>query len=123
MRGGYACRFFAMLYGDDAAAKYWVLRRKASLYDVPERPVEISGPDALPFLERVFARHISTLKEGRGRYDIACTPQGGVFQRIATGMSSCLYHLTRPLHECTIVDLPFYDREKKIPRGFDKSIP
>jgi aminomethyltransferase len=30
-------------------------------------------------MERVFARRISDLKEGRGRYAIACTPKGGVF--------------------------------------------
>ncbi len=78
-RGVYAGRFFPMFYGDDPAEKYWVLRRKAALFDVPERPVEISGPDAVPLLEKVFARKISTLKEGRGRYAIACTPQGGVF--------------------------------------------
>lgn len=79
VRGVYAGRFYPMYYGDDPVEKYWVLRRRAALYDVPERPVEISGPDAVPFLEKIFARHVSTLKEGRGRYAIACTPQGGVF--------------------------------------------
>jgi len=79
IHGVYAGRFFPMFYGDDAAEKYWVLRRKALMYDVPERPVEISGPNAVPFLEKVFARHVSSLKQGRGRYAIACTPQGGVF--------------------------------------------
>jgi hypothetical protein len=24
---------------------------------------------------------------------------------------------------CEIIDLPFYDKEKKIPRGIDKTIP
>ncbi|NNE23522.1 MAG: aminomethyl transferase family protein [Rhizobiales bacterium] len=79
VRGVYAGRFFAMFYGDDPTEKYWVLRRKAAMYDVPERPVEISGRDAVPFLEKVFARHVCDLKQGRGRYAIACTPQGGVF--------------------------------------------
>lgn len=79
VRGVYAGRFFPMFYGDDPAEKYWLLRRQAALYDVPERPVEIAGADAVPFLEKVFARKVSTLKEGRGRYAIACTPQGGVF--------------------------------------------
>ncbi|MGI9318677.1 MAG: aminomethyltransferase family protein [bacterium] len=77
--GVYAGRFFPLYYGDDPAEKYWVLRRKAALYDVPERPVEISGPDVVAFLEKVFARKISTLNEGRGRYTIACTSQGDVF--------------------------------------------
>ena len=79
VRGVYAGRFFPIYMGEDPVAKYWTLRRKALIYDVPEKPVEISGPDAVPFLERVFARTVATLAEGRGRYTIACTPQGGVF--------------------------------------------
>ncbi len=55
------------------------MRRRAVLYDVPERPVQIEGPDAVPFLEHIFARRVGTLSEGGGRYAIACTPRGGVF--------------------------------------------
>ncbi|WP_108882226.1 glycine cleavage T C-terminal barrel domain-containing protein [Anderseniella sp. Alg231-50] len=77
--GVYAGRYYSVFNGEDITAAYWALRRKAALYDVPERPVEISGRDAVAFLERVFARRISSLKEGRGRYAIACTPKGGVF--------------------------------------------
>ena len=79
IRGVYAGRFFTIYNGEDPLQKYWTLRRKAIIFDVPEKPVEISGPDAVPFLEKVFSRTISTLQEGRGRYAIACTPQGGVF--------------------------------------------
>lgn len=79
IRGVYAGRFYPMTNGDDPAEMYWALRRTAALYDVPERPVEISGPDVVAFLDHVFARRIATLKEGRGRYAIACTPKGGVF--------------------------------------------
>ena len=79
VRGVYAGRFFPVFNGEDPIQKYWVLRRKAAIYDVPEKPVEISGPDVLPFLEKVFVRKVSTLKEGRGVYTLACTPQGGVF--------------------------------------------
>ncbi len=89
VHGVYAGRLFPMNTGDDPAEKYWVLRRKAALYDVPERPVEISGPDVVAFVERIFARTVSTLKEGRGRYAIACTPQGGVF------MDGLLFRLGR----------------------------
>lgn len=77
--GVYAGRSYPIDLGDDPTELYWTLRRQSVMYDVPERPVEISGPDVVPFLEKVFARHIVTLKEGRGRYAIACTPQGGVF--------------------------------------------
>ncbi|MEM9471844.1 MAG: aminomethyltransferase family protein [Pseudomonadota bacterium] len=77
--GVYAGRYYSVYNGEDVTEAYWALRRKAVLYDVPERPVEISGPDAVPFLEHVFARRIASLKQGRGRYAIACTPAGGVF--------------------------------------------
>jgi aminomethyltransferase len=75
----YAGRYCAAFNGEDVEATYWALRRKAVLYDVPERPVEISGPDAERFLERIFARRVHSLRERRGRYAIACTPQGRVF--------------------------------------------
>ncbi len=77
--GVYAGRYYSTFNGEDVEDGYWALRRKAVLYDVPERPVEISGPDAERFLEHVFARRIGDLPEGRGRYTILCTHQGRVF--------------------------------------------
>jgi aminomethyltransferase len=77
--GVYAGRTYPIELGQDATETYWLLRRKCALYDVPERPVEVSGPDAVPFLEHVLARHVATLKKDRGRYAIACTPRGGIF--------------------------------------------
>lgn len=79
IRGVYAGRYFPIYMGEDPLQKYWTLRRKALIFDVPEKPVEISGPDAVPFLEKILSRKIASLKEGRGLYAIACTPQGGVF--------------------------------------------
>lgn len=79
VRGVYAGRYFAISTGEDPVDTYWTLRTKALLFDVPEKPIEISGVDAVSFLETVLARRISTLKQGRGRYAIACTPKGGVF--------------------------------------------
>jgi len=74
-----AGRYYPSSNGEDPVETYWALRRKAVLFDVPEKPWQIEGPDALPFLERIFARRIGTLAEGRGRYAIACTPDGGTF--------------------------------------------
>ncbi|MDG2096771.1 MAG: aminomethyltransferase family protein [Paracoccaceae bacterium] len=79
VRGVYADRFFAVHNNDDHIAKYWTLRRKALIFDVPEKPVEISGKDAVPFLEKVLTRKVSSMKEGRGYYALACTPKGGIF--------------------------------------------
>ena len=77
--GVYAGRYYSVYNGEDVEDGYWALRRQAVLYDVPERPVEIGGPDAERFLEYVFARRISTLKQGRGRYAVACSHTGGLF--------------------------------------------
>ena len=74
-----AGRFFAHHNGEDVAAAYWALRRDAALYDVPERPVEISGSDAIAFLERVFARKIGSMAVGRGMYMLALAHDGGLF--------------------------------------------
>lgn len=76
--GVYGKRFYALSLGDDPVSRYWALRRKAVLYDVPERPLEISGPDAVRLLERVFTRKVSGLRVGRAQYAIACLPDGGI---------------------------------------------
>jgi aminomethyltransferase len=77
--GVYAGRYYSVFNGEDTEEGYWTLRQKAVLYDVPERPVEIAGPDAERFLEHIFSRKVASLKEGRGRYAIACDHRGGLF--------------------------------------------
>ena len=37
--GVYAGRFYAVFNGEDNTEAYWTLRRKAVLYDVPEKPI------------------------------------------------------------------------------------
>lgn len=74
-----ADRYYAADLGEDPIASYWALRREALLFDVPEKPWQIAGPDALAFLQKIFARRIETLPTGRGRYALACTPEGGTF--------------------------------------------
>ena len=79
VRGVYANRFFAVYNGEDFVSKYWLLRRKVVIFDVPEKPIEISGPDAERFLDKLLTRKICGIKEGRGYYALACTPTGGIF--------------------------------------------
>lgn len=74
----YSGRLAIEAMGDDPVANYWKLRREAVLYDVPEHPIEISGPDAERLLNKVFVRDISKLKTGRANYAIACYPDGGI---------------------------------------------
>ena len=76
--GIYCQRFYLLSSGADPVEQYWKLRREVMLYDVPEMPLEIKGPDAVALLERVFTRRIASLKHWCARYAIACTPKGGV---------------------------------------------
>jgi len=76
--GVYAGRFYPLSMGEDPVEQYWQLRRSVTLFDVPEKPLEIRGPDAVALLEKVFCRRIDNLKYWRARYAIACTPQGGI---------------------------------------------
>tara|TARA_B100000965_G_C19552684_1_gene740757 strand:+ start:308 stop:1498 length:1191 start_codon:yes stop_codon:yes gene_type:complete len=77
--GVYAERFYLISLGNKVEDMYWNLRRKALMYDVPEKPIQIEGPDAGKFLDKIFSRKISTMKVGRGRYAIACYEDGGIF--------------------------------------------
>ncbi|MEM7534579.1 MAG: aminomethyltransferase family protein [Chloroflexota bacterium] len=86
--GVYANRFYPLSLDGDAVADYWKLRQEVMLYDVPEKPIEIQGPDAGMLVDHVFSRKVERMKTGRARYAIACTPQGkilmdGVLMRLA----------------------------------------
>ena len=73
---------------EDPVAAYWKLRQGVMLYDVPEKPLEIVGPDAARLLERVLTCRVETLAVGRARYGLACHEDGtvlmdGVVMRLA----------------------------------------
>ena len=76
--GVYCRRFYPLSVGEDPVEQYWKLKRQVMLYDVPEKPLDIRGPDAVVLLERVFSRHINSLKIWCARYALACTPRGGI---------------------------------------------
>lgn len=76
--GEYAGRLVLLSILGDTAEEYWCLRRRVGLFDVPERPVEITGPDAAAFLNRVFTRPIDRLRVGRGSYGLLCHRDGGL---------------------------------------------
>ena len=73
---------------EDPVPQYWKLRNGVMLYDVPEKPLEIIGPDAARMLERVLTCRVGTLAVGRARYGVACNEDGtvlmdGVIMRLA----------------------------------------
>lgn len=74
----YCNRFYPLNMGENIIEYYWKLRQGVLLYDVPEKPLEIKGPDAVTLLERVFTRRINNLKIWRAHYGIACGPKGTV---------------------------------------------
>jgi aminomethyltransferase len=76
--GIYCRRFYPLSNGEDPIEQYWKLRREVLLFDVPEKPIDIKGPDAVDLLERVFTCQIGNLNLWRARYAVACTPQGGI---------------------------------------------
>ncbi len=76
--GEYAGRLVLLSLGKDVNEEYWRLRKSVGLFDVPERPVEIKGPDSVGFLNRVFTRPVDTLRTGRGSYGLLCHQRGGM---------------------------------------------
>lgn len=76
--GVYGGRLYPLSLGADPVADYWHLRTQAGLFDVPERPIEIIGPDAEAFLNRLLTRDMSTVPPGRARYALACDDSGGI---------------------------------------------
>ena len=77
--GVYADRYFPISVGNKIKDSYWNLRRKAVMYDVPEKPIQIEGPQSEEFLDKIFCRKIKNMKVGRGKYAIACYENGGMF--------------------------------------------
>ena len=116
VRGVYAGRYFPMSVGEDPIKKYWLLRQKAVIFDVPEKPIEISGPDSISFLDKVMTRKISTISEGRGYYSLACTPQGGIF------MDGVIFKFEKNKFWYVQADGPFEEWLVANSNGFDVKI-
>jgi aminomethyltransferase len=58
--------------------QYWKTRKELILRHTGEHPYEISGPDALTLLQKIFPRDISKVKVGRCSYQFACYHDGGM---------------------------------------------
>jgi glycine cleavage system aminomethyltransferase T len=64
---------------DDPVAEYWQLVNGVTLWDVgTERQVEISGPDAAAFIDRLTPRDITKVAPGSCRYVIITSEEGGI---------------------------------------------
>ena len=76
--GDHEGRLTPVTFERPIAKEYRVLRTKAGIFDVPEVPLEIRGPDAGAFLDYVFTRPVSTVAVDRGRYGLMCHHGGGI---------------------------------------------
>ena len=76
--GVYANRFYPLSTELNPTKAYWNLKKRVMLYEVPEKPLEISGPDSVKLLETIFCRDVHNLPNNRARYTIACTFDGGI---------------------------------------------
>ena len=61
-----------------AEEMYWKIRQELIFRHTGEHPYEISGPDALKLLQKIFPRDISKVKVGRCSYQFACYHDGGM---------------------------------------------
>ncbi len=57
---------------------YWKVRQELIFRHTGEHPYEISGPDSLKLLQKIFPRDISKVKKGRCSYQFACYHDGGM---------------------------------------------
>ena len=64
---------------DDPVSEYWHLINGVTLWDVgTERQVEIYGPDATAFMDRLTPRDITQVAPGKCRYIIITSEEGGI---------------------------------------------
>ena len=61
-----------------AEEMYWKIRQELIFRHTGEHPYEISGPDALKLLQKIFPRDVSKVKIGRCSYQFACYHDGGM---------------------------------------------
>ena len=66
-------------YYDDPVEEYWSLVRDVTLWDVSvERIVEITGPDASEFTNRLTCRDLTKCAVGQGKYVLITAEDGGI---------------------------------------------
>ncbi len=67
-----------MLLSTDSSVKeqHLAVRNHVGWYDFTHRVIEVSGPDALPFLEKIYTGAISNIQLGRAKYTTMLNEDG-----------------------------------------------
>ncbi len=104
---------------DDPVAEYWQLVNGVVLWDVgTERQVEISGPDAAAFIDRLTPRDISKVEPGKCRYIIITSEEGGI---VNDPVMLCLAR-DRYWLSCSDSDLLLWAKGVAVSAGMDVQI-
>ena len=66
-------------YPESAAEQYRAVTERVTLWDTAcERQIQVRGPDALAFVDRLSSRDLSRLEPGRCRYTFLCDESGAI---------------------------------------------
>jgi aminomethyltransferase len=72
-------------YGDGIRAEHIAVRTAAGIFDVSHMgEMEVSGPDAEAFLQRILSNVVSALPVGGAQYAVLCNEDGGVLDDLFT---------------------------------------
>jgi aminomethyltransferase len=72
-------------YADGIRAEHLAVRREAGIFDVSHMgQVEVRGPDAEAFLQRMYSNDVSKIAIGGAQYALLCNEDGGVLDDLFT---------------------------------------
>ena len=72
-------------YADGIRAEHVAVRTAAGIFDVSHMgEVEISGPDAEAFIQRMYSNDVTKMAIGKAQYALLCTEDGGVLDDLFT---------------------------------------
>ena len=72
-------------YADGIRAEHLAVRTCAGIFDVSHMgEVEISGPDAEAFLQRMYSNDVTKIAVGGAQYALLCAEDGGVLDDLFT---------------------------------------
>jgi len=76
---GFAGWSMPLMYGDSHTVSHNHTRKSASIFDVSHmKQVYVTGPDRIPFLERVSVADLQSLKDGHTVYSFLPNSKGGI---------------------------------------------
>lgn len=73
--------FLKPFFIEDLIGEYWKMRKVAGLFDVTgEEIIEVSGPEALDFMNEMVTRDLRKVADGQCLYGIMCYDYGGLVE-------------------------------------------